>query len=202
MMNGLSPKHHAFVLAYIEGPTMGHAAKSAVKAGYSAKSAAQQATLLLDRPDIRAAIADVQAEATAMTTITKARVMAELGRIAFTKIDRIVEWKPTQQTIREGDAAEDLPEVVEIGNSVRLIPSDQIDPNAIAAVAEVSEGQHGVKVKMHAKVPALVELGRHLGVATKVALTGPNGTGPVETITTEMTAEQAADFYRRTLEEG
>lgn len=181
---------------------MGHAAKSAVKAGYSARSAAQQGVDLLKRPDIRAAIADVHAEATAMTTITKARVMAELGRIAFTKIDRIVEWEPTRETTRPGNPDEDMPEVVEMGNSVRLLPSRDIDPDAIAAVAEVSEGQHGVKVKMHAKVPALVELGRHLGVAQKVALTGPNGTGPVETITTEMTAEQAADFYRRTLEEG
>lgn len=181
---------------------MGHAAKSAVVAGYSAKNAMQQGSLLLDRPDIREAIADIQAEATAMTTITKARVMAELGRVAFTKINHIVEWNPTSKTIREGNAEEDIPEVVEIGNSVRLIPSDQIHPHYLAAVAEVSEGPNGVKVKMHAKGPALVELGRHLGVATKVALTGPNGTGPVETITTEMTAEQAADFYRRTLEEG
>lgn len=180
---------------------MGQAAKSAVVAGYSARSAQQQATLLLDRQDIREAIADIRAEAVAMTTITKARVMAELGRVAFTKINRIVEWKPTQQTIREGDAEEDRPEVVEIGNSVRLIPSEQIDADSMAAVAEVSEGQHGVKVKMHPKVPALVELGRHLGIAQKIAHTGPDGTGPVQTITSEMTAEQAADFYRRTLDE-
>lgn len=179
---------------------MGHAGKSAVKAGYSAKSAQQQGTLLLDRPDIRAAIADVQAEASAMTTITKARVMAELGRIAFTRITEIVEWKPTSETLRKGDVEEDQPEVVEVGNTVRLLQSDQIDPNALSAVAEVSEGQHGVKVKMHGKVPALVELGRHLGIAQKIAHTGPDGTGPVETITREMTAEQAADFYRQTLE--
>jgi phage terminase small subunit len=201
-MQGLSPKHHAFVLAYIEGPTMGHAGKSAVKAGYSAKSAQQQGTLLLDRPDIREAIADIHAEATAMTTITKARVMAELGRVAFTKMNRIVEWKPTLREVKAADPEFDQPEVVEIGNTVRLLPSDQIDPDAMAAVAEISEGQHGVKVKMHPKVAALTELGRHLGIAQKIAHTGPDGTGPVETITREMTAEQAADFYRQTLDEG
>lgn len=199
-MNELIPQHLAFVLAYTEGPTMGRAAKSAVKAGYSAKGAAQQGVELMKRPDIRAAIADIQAEAVAMTIITKARVMAELGRIAFTKIDRIVEWKPTRETIRKGDVEKDQPEVVEVGNSVRLIPSDQIDPNAIAAVAEISEGPNGVKVKMHNKTAALIELGRHLGVATKVALTGPTGEGPVETITLEMTSLEAEEYYRRTLD--
>lgn len=201
-MDSLNTNQRAFVLAYVEGETMGNATKSAVKAGYSPDTADVQGSRLLRNVWVRKALDDIYDEAQAITKITKTRVMAELGRIAFSDIRAVVEWEPRENVQREADPEADQPMVVEIGNTLRLIPSEDIPTATAAAIAEISEGQHGVKVKMHPKMAALTELGRHLGIAQKIAHTGPDGTGPVQTITREMTAEQAADFYRQTLDEG
>lgn len=194
----LNSKQSAFVTAYTSGPTMGHGAKSAVKAGYSAKNAAQQACDLLKHPAVMKAIDDIQVEAGALAKIGKAKAMGELGRIAFADIRQIVRWWTVVEETGELDD-EGVP-VTRTRRVYELTDWAKVNPSAAAAIAEIRETKDGFVVKMHAKVPALVELGRHLGVAQKVALTGPTGEGPVETITREMTAEQAAEFYRRTLD--
>lgn len=201
MLKDLNQNQLAFVLAYVEGDTLGNATQSAIKAGYTPDNAARQGyDLLTKNASVRKAIDDFNAEAIARTKITKDRVMAELGRIGFADIRSVVNWGAPGDAVRDGGADTGAPDVTENRNALRLVSSDEVHPGAAAAIAEISQGPHGLKVKMHSKTAALVELGRHLGIAQKVALTGPTGEGPVETITREMTAEQAAEYYRRTLE--
>lgn len=47
-----------------------------------------------------------------------------------------------------------------------LIDSTEIDDNTAGAIAEVSQGKEGLKVKLHDKKGALVDIGRHLGMFT------------------------------------
>lgn len=190
----LTPRQAAFVAAYSSGPTMGNAAASAVAAGYSDLTADD----LLKNPAVMKAIDDIRVEAEALAKIGKAKAMGELGRIAFADIRQIVRWWTVVEETGELDD-EGVP-VTRTRRVYELTDWAKLNPSAAAAIAEIRETKDGFVVKMHAKVPALVELGRHLGVAQKVALTGPTGEGPVETITREMTAEQAAEFYRRTLD--
>ncbi len=190
----LSDRQAAFVTAYTSGPTIGNAAASAVASGYSEHSAPD----LLEHPAVRKAIDDIRTEAEALTKISKAKAMGELGRVAFADIRQIVRWWTVVEETGELDD-EGVP-VTRTRRVYELTDWAKLNPSAAAAIAEIRETKDGFVVKMHAKVPALIELGRHLGVAQKVALTGPTGEGPVETITREMTAEQAAEFYRRTLD--
>lgn len=192
----LNPKQLKFVAAYTSGPTMGNGAKSAVKAGFSKLTADD----LLASPGVRKAIDDIRAEAEAMSKIGKAKAMAALGRIAFTDIREIITWS----TVVEETGEVDENGVHETRTRTEVVLTDwaKLNPSAAAAIAEIRQTKDGLSVKMHSKVAALTELGRHLGVAQKFAHTGPTGEGPVETITRGMTAEEAGDFYRRTLDEG
>ena len=47
---------------------------------------------------------------------------------------------------------------------VELVPSDEIDDDTAAAVSEVSLTETGIKIKLHDKRGALVDLGKHLGL--------------------------------------
>jgi phage terminase small subunit len=62
-----------------------------------------------------------------------------------------------------------------------LVDSNRIDDETAGAISEISQSKDGaLKVKLHDKQAALVNLGRHLGMfPTKVELTGKGG-GPVE----------------------
>jgi len=66
--------------------------------------------------------------------------------------------------------------------------------------AGVKETQHGLEIKMHDQMSGLLNLAKHLGMfPNKVELTGRNG-GPIETVTSEMTPEEAAAAYKGTLD--
>ena len=45
-----------------------------------------------------------------------------------------------------------------------LIPSEQLDDDTAAAVSEISQTAQGIKIKMHDKKGALVDIGKHLGM--------------------------------------
>jgi len=64
-----------------------------------------------------------------------------------------------------------------ITNQVELVDSDQIDDDTAAAIAEISQtDKGGLKVKLHDKRAALVDIGRHLGLfKDRVELTGKDG---------------------------
>lgn len=117
------------------------------------------ASRLLRNARVRCYLAEIQQQATENTQITLDRVLRELGKIAFSDMRNYAKWGP------EG---------------VRLEPSEHIEPDAAAAVAEVSETitQHGgsIRFKLHDKVSALREIGRQLGMfADRVEHTAREG---------------------------
>ena len=75
-MKPLTPRQHAFALAYLAS---GNATRAALQAGYSPRSAAVQGFDLLKRPKIGAFIAAKLAQA----ELTAERVLEELRRGAF-----------------------------------------------------------------------------------------------------------------------
>lgn len=144
-----------------------NATQAAIRAGYSEKTAYSVGHENLSKPEISKAIAEAQQERAERTGITQDRVLAELGKIAFQDVRKAVRWGGSPN----GDS-DSYP--------VELVPSEDIDDDTAAAVSEVSLTQSGVKIKMHDKQAALVNLGKHLGMFTdKVEHTGKDG-GPIE----------------------
>ena len=140
----LSPKQQLFVTEYLVDLTAGAAA---MRAGYTKhrRSADTLGSRLLQQPDIAAAVADALEQRAARTRINADRVLLELARVAFANQRSVVDWGP---------------------GGIILKPSEGLDEDTSAAIAEVSEttGPKSVttKVKMHDKIKALELLGKHL----------------------------------------
>lgn len=93
--------------------------------------------------------------------ITQERVLRELAKLAFADIRNVVSWGDT--TIREEVGMDG--EVIERPyHGVAVRNSEDIDPDAAAAITEISEGRDGIKVKLADKKGALELLARHMGM--------------------------------------
>jgi phage terminase small subunit len=143
----LTPKQAAFVEEFACDL---NATQAAIRAGYSAKTAKEQATRLLSNVHVAAAIAEGRAARSERTGITADRVLQELARIAFFDVRKAFNPDGTMK------------------------PLDQLDDDTAAAIAglELSEIRDedgspiGVlkKIKIADKLVALDKLARNLGL--------------------------------------
>lgn len=89
-------------------------------------------------------------------------VLRELAKIGFSDIRKNVRWGKTE--LRVTDAGDDEGEVTEAYHGRALVGADDIDVDTAAAISEISEGREGLKVKLHDKKGAQVDIGRDLGM--------------------------------------
>lgn len=173
----LTSKQRRFVEEYLIDL---NATQAAIRAGYSTNRASEIGYQLLQKTTVQAAIEAGQAERSRRTEITQDMVLKELAKIGFSDIRKVIRWGHT--TVRKTINAEGE-EVEEPYHGIALIDSSEIDDETAAAIAEVFEGREGLKVKLHDKKGALVDIGRHLGMfKERVEHTGKDG-GPVEMVT-------------------
>jgi phage terminase small subunit len=183
MAQKLTPKEKAFVKEY---PVDLCGTKAAIRAKYSAKSAARIAFSLLERPHIRLAIDEELRKRSERTEITADRVLRELAKIGFSDVRDLFTETGALRRIEDmgGDAAACV-------SSIEVVVHKSKDNS--------EEVERTAKIRLWDKQAALVNIGRHLGMfKDKIEITGRDG-GPVETITTSMTAKEAADRYREEL---
>lgn len=158
----LTAKQARFVEEYLVDL---NATQAAIRAGYSAGTASAIGHENLNKPEIANAIAEAQATRSMRTQITQDQVVRELARIGFADIRKVVSWTNGAIGFDENEAEDSGDVRISVANFVTLIPSDQIDDETGAAISEVSQTKEGaLKVKMHDKKGALVDLGRHLGM--------------------------------------
>ena len=126
-----------------------NATKAAIRAGYSKKTARQQGSRLLSNAVISAQIREALSVRTVRTGIEADAVLEELARIGFANAGDYFDW----------DA-----------DGVTLKPKDDLTAAQQSVVAEISQTktEHGgtIRLKLHDKQAALVNLGRHLGLFT------------------------------------
>jgi phage terminase small subunit len=153
-----------FVEEYLSDPSR-NGTRAAIRAGYSAKSAHVQASRLLRRDKVRAAIAAADAKAGATVAlaidryaVSRERIVRELARMAFSDIRQIARFGPQHRIVTMHDGTQ----VKTAG--VSIIASHELDDDAAVAIAEVSEGQHGIRVKLVDKRAALIDLAKLTGI--------------------------------------
>jgi phage terminase small subunit len=109
----LNPRQLLFVEQYLIDL---NGKEAAIRAGYSSTRAAARGYALLQRPEIRAAIAAAMAWRAARTEITPERVLEEYARIAFSDWRHFADWGP--KGARFADARdlspEDTPAIAEL----------------------------------------------------------------------------------------
>jgi len=155
---GLTAEQRRFAEEYLVDM---NAARAAIRAGYSSGTARKSAYQLLKRKAVAEAIAKGQAELAAKIGLTVERIVAELARIGFSDIREVVQWR-SSATETQGESAGPN---VRMGNVVELKNAADLSPEVAAAIAEVSKLPNGgLRVKLHDKRAALVDLGKHLGM--------------------------------------
>lgn len=135
-----------------------NATQAAIRAGYSQRTANEQAVRLMKDSRVMARIAEGMKERAKRTEITQDRVLQELAKIGFSDIRKAVKWG-SEVAVRDAETGEQT-----IFHGIAVIDSTEIDDDTAAAIAEISEGRDGLKVKFHDKRAALVDIGRHLGM--------------------------------------
>lgn len=141
----------------------GNATQAAIRAGYSAKTAHVQGHALLRNPKVAAAITEKRTKRSQRLEITADRVLRELARVGQSDIRDLMTW--------DQDDAE-------------FLPSDQLTDDQAAAISSIkskttswtdSNGvlkkEHTIELKLWSKVPALMEMGKHLGVSDQLNVT-------------------------------
>lgn len=148
----LNEKQKRFVEEYLVDL---NATQAAIRAGYSAKSAASIGEENLRKPDIAAAIEAGRSEQQERTQVTADRVLQELASIAFSDLRDVATWDE---------------------DGVSLVASSDLSDEAARALREVTarvetfEGDQGTRttrhlqVKQHDKMRALELLGKHVGL--------------------------------------
>ncbi len=124
-----------------------NATQAAIRAGYSPKTANEQASRLLAKVNIQAAISKAQAERSRRTGINQDRVIRELAKVAFLNPVDVIDMDGA--TIRGEANREDTACIASV--KVKTIPTDD---------GPITERE----VKTYDKLKALELLGKHLGM--------------------------------------
>lgn len=154
----MPPLHNARHERFAQELAKGKSADDAYRvAGY--KPDRGNASRLTANDSILERVAEIQRRGAERAEVTVERVVRELAKIGFSDIRNVVNW---------GDAVgvKDLETgEVMITNGVALVSASDLDGDAAACIAEISQTREGVmKVKLHDKRAALVDLGKHLGM--------------------------------------
>lgn len=99
--DGLTAKEILFVYYYLENGQNG--AQAAISAGYSAKTAKEQACRMLAKPHIKSAIDKQLGQTLAKLEITRERVLEEVARLGFADIRKCFNSDGTLKPLHELD---------------------------------------------------------------------------------------------------
>lgn len=124
-----------------------NATQAAIRAGYSAKTAQEQASRLLSNVMVQESIARAMAERSKRTGINQDRVIQELARIAFVNPQNVIDSEDA--SVRE-DATED---------DLACIQSVKVKTMSGEKGSSIER-----EVRLNDKMKALELLGKHLGM--------------------------------------
>lgn len=158
--NRLPPKRQRFIEEYLIDL---NATQAAIRAGYSAKTAASIGEEILRKPEIQEAIQAAMKARSERTEITADRVLKELGRIAFFDIRKLYNEDGSLKKPSELDD-----EAAAVVSGVDVVEMRSGEDDALPVFTK--------KVKVNDKIAALTNAMKHLGMfVEKHELTGRDG---------------------------
>jgi phage terminase small subunit len=141
-----------------------NATQAAIRAGYSEKTAKDIACENLAKPNIQQKISELQKAISERTQITADMVIKELAKVGFSNISDYL--KVLDKEVDLGDSKDGTPNKI-IVRDVEIFLTDEVGREKMAVVSEIKRTRDGVSLRLHDKVKALEDLGKHLGVFEK-----------------------------------
>ena len=168
----LTDKQQAFVDEYMRDF---NGTQAAIRAGYSRRTAQEQASALLSKPIIAEVVARAKAERAARAGIDADRVLEEIKAIALARLGDFAEWDGDHFTLVPSHDIDP-----ETGERVENVDTRVIESVTFKEVTystdngEVTKIERGIK--MHNKLAALEKLAKHLGIVVdRKEISGPGG---------------------------
>ena len=155
-----------------------NATQAAIRAGYSEKTAKQQACRLLAREDVQAAIQKEMNKRARRTEITADKVLEEYAKLGFSDVTDYLQV--VTERVLVGHDKETGEPISDISQFVLMKDTADIPPEKLAAISEVKQHKDGsISFKLHDKRGALDSIAKHLGMFTeRIEHTGKDG-GPI-----------------------
>jgi phage terminase small subunit len=153
-------RKEAFALAVARGSTLSNAYALIWRSEAKKSSLGVVSSKLAAVPAVRDRIAEIQAQLVVKTDITAQRVLEELAKIGFASYGDFL-------TIDE--------------NGKTNVDVSKLTKDQLAAISEMQidtseDGKQRIKVKLHDKRAALMDIGKHLGMfREKIEVSGPDG---------------------------
>lgn len=172
------------------------AGPAALRAGYSDPSAGSN---LLKDPRIDALIKEGKWRASNRVNISVDMVLENFRIMTTVTVADYFEEKPVMVSLTPGGEGPFIPDPQ--GRTYKALKSlDDWTDEMRFALKGMKHGPNGPEITLHDKAKTNELLGKYLGIfVDKVELTGKNG-GPIEMITPEMSAKDAAEAYALTLQ--
>lgn len=190
LFDALTALQKRFVTHLLNGANQTEAYR---KAGGRAKGDGERskANQIVTNSNVQAFLKSVQYQAINEAIMTRTEALERLSKMGRTSLSDIADFR----NCLIGEDEEGAP-VYQASWSFR--DSALQDPEAMAAVAELTTGKDGIKLKMHDPKAAIKQLGEMMGweAPKKTELSGPGG-GAIKTESTNMSAEEAAEAYRK-----
>ncbi|AXY35945.1 terminase small subunit [Yersinia pseudotuberculosis] len=189
LFDALTQLQRRFATALLNGKNQTEAYR---KAGGKAKTddgARASASQILTNHNVQAFLQSVQYETVNEAIMTYEEAMERLTLMGRTTIHDIATFGNYQ--IGEDEDGQPVFQA-----SWKFKDSKNIKPEHLAAVAELSTGKDGLKIKLHDPKAAIKQLAEMRGweAPKKAELTGANG-GPIQT--SNLTPDEAAEAYRK-----
>jgi phage terminase small subunit len=153
---GLTAKQQRFVEEYLIDL---NATQAAIRAGYSEKTANEQAARMLANVSIQEAIRKAMEERSKRTEITADNVLKEFWSIAKDDIKNYLSFRTERVVIGYDEKGNPVSEYRTIAD---IKDSDTIDTKNISEISIGKDGQF--KFKLYCRDNALLQVGKHLGM--------------------------------------
>jgi phage terminase small subunit len=146
----LTPKRQRFIQEYLVDL---NATQAAARAGYSEKTADRQGSRLLKNAEVAEAVKLAQESRSKATGITAERIVAELAKLGFANMEDYyyIDANGTPRLCLEAINRDDAAAIKEL-----MVEESQVGDEAVVV--------RKIRMKLHSKREALVDLGRHLGM--------------------------------------
>ncbi|MMZ51901.1 Terminase small subunit [compost metagenome] len=190
LFDALTRLQKKFVTCLLNGDRQAEAYRNA---GGKAKGEGvhSKAAQIVRNSKVQAFLKSVQYEAINEAIMTRTEALERLSKMGRTSLTDIAEFRNC--LIGEDEDGHPVHQA-----SWSFKDSALQDPEAMAAVAELTTGKDGIKLKMHDPKAAIKQLGEMMGweAPKKTEVSGPGG-GAIKTENVSLTPEEAAEAYRK-----
>ena len=150
----MTPKQKLFAEEYFKDL---NATQSAIRAGYSKKTAYAIGQENLKKPEIQKAIQELMNKRSKINEITADNVLKELASIAFAD-------STDYAKIKHKTVVNDVTGEKEEVTYVEFTDTDDLSEEQKKAISTIKYTRNGIAVETHNKLKALELLGKHLGM--------------------------------------